>query len=344
MAGGFGTGREIVEYFSSNGALGAFLGMGLAFLIFSIIISMTFALSQRYSLYNYQSFFRKLVGRYSFLYEIVYILTLILVMSIVGSAAGTLLMQVFALPYFLGVFLLYAVVGALLLFGEEFVTRFLSLATITVYLVLILVIGIVLSDPGNEIIKNLYVFDIEPGWYIDGSKYALYNLAAIPGLLYSARHIDTSTRAVYAGVIVGAVIIIPAVMIQLVILSGAEEVMQQELPIFWILERGGHGHVLQVYMLMLVFTFSATIIGLMQGFLTRISDLFEATGRSKVSRRQSLLFAVTMMVTSLILSSVGLVDLIAKGYSILAYSILAIYVIPLLLRQALRFRLTNELP
>ena len=220
MAGGFGTGREIVEYFSSNGALGALLGMGLAFLIFSIIISMTFALSQRYSLYNYHSFFRKLAGRYSFLYDIVYILTLILVMSIVGSAAGTLLMQVFALPYFLGVFLLYAVVGALLFFGEEFVTRFLSLATITVYLVLILVIGVVLSDPGNEIIKKLYVFDIESGWYIDGTKYALYNLAGIPGL----------------------------------------------------------------------------------------------------------------------------VDLIAKGYSILAYCILAIYVISLLLRQALRLRLTNELP
>jgi uncharacterized membrane protein YkvI len=336
MAGGFGTGREIVEYFSSNGAVGALLGIALAFGIFALIISMTFSLSQKHSLYNYQGFFQELIGRYSFLYEIVYILTLVLVMSIVGAAAGTLLMQVFALPYFLGVFLLYAVVGILSFFGEDFVTRFLSVATVTVYLVLTLVIGVVLSGPGEEIIGKLATLDVEPGWYIDGSKFAFYNLAAIPGLLYCARHIDTHARAVKAGIIVGAVIMVPAVMLHLVILTRSPDVLQRELPIFWILERNGQDQVLYVYMLMLVVTFCATIIGLLQGLLTRIDAVFVSTGRGKISHTQSLLFSMVMIVSSLILSSVGLVALVARGYSILAYCILAIYIAPLLLRPVLR--------
>jgi len=336
LAGGFGTGREIVEYFSSNGALGALLGLGFAFVIFSLVISMTFILAQQYSLYNYQDFFQKLIGRYSVIYEVVYVLTLVLVMSIVGSAAGSLLEEMFSLPYYLGVFSLYAVVCALSCLGVESVNRFLTVSTLTVYLVIIVVIVTMFLQYNTQILGKLLVFDVKPGWLLDSSEFALYNLAAIPGLLYCARGIEKPAQAVYAGITVGAVIVLPGVMLHLVLLSGPSDVFQQRLPVLWILERGDHQYLLIAYVLMLALTFCATIIGLMQGLLTRINKRFESQGINSASAVRSALVSLSTIMISLALSSVGLIDLIAKGYPILAYSILAVYVLPMLFHRLLR--------
>ncbi len=42
VGGGYGTGREIVEYFTSYGFLGGLLGLGIAFVCMASILALTF--------------------------------------------------------------------------------------------------------------------------------------------------------------------------------------------------------------------------------------------------------------------------------------------------------------
>ena len=63
VGGGYGTGREIVEYFTAYGALGGLLGLGIAFAALALILALTFEFSRLFRVYDYRNFFKLLLGR-----------------------------------------------------------------------------------------------------------------------------------------------------------------------------------------------------------------------------------------------------------------------------------------
>ena len=88
IAGGYATGREIVEFFFEPGPLGGLLGILVAMTIWSITLAACFELARITKSYDYKTYFNQTLGRFSILFEIVYMLQIVLVISIVGAAAG----------------------------------------------------------------------------------------------------------------------------------------------------------------------------------------------------------------------------------------------------------------
>ena len=88
IGGGYATGRELVEFFLTAGTVGGLLGMLLATAMFSVITALSFELARLTRSYTYRHFFRELLGRGWFLYELAYLTLGILVLAVVGSAAG----------------------------------------------------------------------------------------------------------------------------------------------------------------------------------------------------------------------------------------------------------------
>ena len=69
IGGGYGTGRELVEFFTRFGIANGFLGQLLATLLVSGIFAITLALAVQYQTYDYRSFFKLILGRAWFLFE-----------------------------------------------------------------------------------------------------------------------------------------------------------------------------------------------------------------------------------------------------------------------------------
>ena len=86
IAGGYATGRELVEFFLSTGPLAGILGMGLAALAFSVIAALSFEFARLGRTYDYRSFFKQLLGPAWFLFEIAYLILGILVVAVIGAA------------------------------------------------------------------------------------------------------------------------------------------------------------------------------------------------------------------------------------------------------------------
>ena len=63
IGGGYGTGRELVEFFLSKGPVDGYLGMLLTTVIWSVILAVTFELARTLRRYDYRSFLRELLGR-----------------------------------------------------------------------------------------------------------------------------------------------------------------------------------------------------------------------------------------------------------------------------------------
>ena len=64
IAGGYGTGRELVEYFMGYGPKGGLLGMCIvSLLVWSLICAISFMFAQIFKKYDYKSFMKELMSR-----------------------------------------------------------------------------------------------------------------------------------------------------------------------------------------------------------------------------------------------------------------------------------------
>ena len=72
IGGGYGTGRELVEFFIQFGPLGALLGLFLSLIVVILTCMISFELARKFQVYDYRSFFINLIGRGWILYETSY--------------------------------------------------------------------------------------------------------------------------------------------------------------------------------------------------------------------------------------------------------------------------------
>ena len=114
IGGGYGTGRELVEYFLRYGPVGGIIGMTfITTIIWSFFLALTFEFARMFRAYDYRTFFKSLLGPFWSIYEIIYFLYLFVVLAVIGSAAGILLRDNFGIPYMVGVIIMLAGVGFL---------------------------------------------------------------------------------------------------------------------------------------------------------------------------------------------------------------------------------------
>ena len=81
IGGGYATGRELAEFFLPAGAWGGLAGIALAALVWSLVAAVTFAFAHAFGARDYHAFFRKLLGPASFLFEVAFVLLLIIMLS-----------------------------------------------------------------------------------------------------------------------------------------------------------------------------------------------------------------------------------------------------------------------
>ncbi len=114
VGGGYGTGREIVEYFTMYGAFGGLLGLLVAFAIIALVLALTFEFARMFRAFEYRKFFKHLLGRGWIAFEILIILQFLLVLAVLASAAGNILRDNFGIPYGVGLLIMLVLYSAML--------------------------------------------------------------------------------------------------------------------------------------------------------------------------------------------------------------------------------------
>src|SRR5690606_14388926 len=88
IAGGYATGGELVEFFLPAGPWGGLLAMLVSMLVWSAVLMASFELARVARAYDYRSFFKVLLGRGWFVFEIGYFLLMVIILAVMGAAAG----------------------------------------------------------------------------------------------------------------------------------------------------------------------------------------------------------------------------------------------------------------
>jgi uncharacterized membrane protein YkvI len=330
VGGGYGTGREIVEFFTAYGAIGGLLGLGVAWLLLATVLAVTFELARRHGDYDYRSFFKRLLGPGWVAFEVLMVLLFLLILAVLASAAGNILRDNFGIPYGAGLAVMLAVVGLLTFFGRELIEKVLTLWSAVLYAAFIAFFFQVFASEGVSLAGELAVGDVQNGWLTSGLKYALYNLAVAPLLLYVVRGIGSRGEALRSGAVAGLIALAPAVLAHLAFLSARPGVLDEAIPTYWMLAQLGLPAMTIVFSIVLFGTFIETGAGLLQGINERI-DAYLAEKRGKgLGPSAHAAIAVAAILLSAALSLIGITSLIAQGYGTMSWGFLFVYVLPVL--------------
>jgi len=332
VGGGYGTGREVLEYFTRFGPLGGLLAAGLALVIFCIVLSLTFEIGRVFSAYDYRAFFKILLGRFWFIYEIAGFIFMMLVIAVLISAGSGVLSERFGVPGWVGMALVFSLVGGLEFMGREVVMRVLTFWSVVLYVVFATFLFLVFDAIGDQMLEVFQSGEAQTGWAESGFKYAMYNMTGAPIILYVAREFTSRKHSIGAGVIAALIGIIPAIMFHLAFSAEAEkgDLLATAIPVYWMMSKYGMAVLSVAFTVMLFGTLVETGAGIMQGVNERVDSYLKEHQRKPLNRWGHTGVALAFMALAMLVSSVGIVSLIAAGYGTLGWVFAVIYLLPLL--------------
>jgi len=335
IGGGYATGRELIEFFLQLGPKPALVAMLVATLVISAVCATAFEFARQFSLYEYKSFFQKLLGKCWFLFEWAYIALLILILSVIGAASGELMHSLLGVPALLGSIVLMITISALVFLGSRAIEMFLSVWSIVLYLAYIILLIWSFIIFGDEISANLHtssqpLVDINAvysGWMFSG-----YNVIVFTSVLFVVKNFLNQKDALIAGGLCGPLGMLPGFLLLVAMIAHYPIVNDQALPINYLLTQLNSPQFKIVFQVIIFGTFIETGTALLHGMNERISKTFKDNAKSMPQYLRPVMSIFILTIAIYGADVVGLVALIGQGYVYSAYVFLLIVVLPLLTR------------
>ncbi|MEP1095424.1 MAG: hypothetical protein ABJG78_09960 [Cyclobacteriaceae bacterium] len=330
IGGGYGTGRELVEFFMTAGPVAGYLGMLISTILWGLVMSVTYELARLTGSYDYKSFISQLLGKAWVIYEILLVLISILVVSVMASAAGELSNQALGIDPLVGSITMMLLVGLIIFFGTDLIEKVFSVWSIALYVVYIVLI-IVTWTVFDEEIKAVVSGDLkDSSWFIGGISYAGYNIAILPALLYSAKYLETRREAIASGFLGGLIGILPAILVYTAMLSQYPEIVSESIPSNFLLSQLDVPVFNGIFQVILFGTFIETGIGYIHGFNERIAGIYKVKDAEMPSYMRVVVAGLVLCTAVFLANALGLIGLIAEGYGIITWGFIAVYVVPVL--------------
>ncbi|HEX9631952.1 MAG TPA: hypothetical protein VGA02_05760 [Gemmatimonadales bacterium] len=329
IAGGYGTGREIVEFFLRLGPARGLLAMLVATAVWSAVGAVSFEFARTFRHYDYRTFFRELLGPAWVLFEICYLALLAIVLAVIAAAAGGMLRDTFGLPYAVGVVGIILAIGVLVFAGTRAIERALAGWSFVLYAAYVLLFVWSLRLAGGVGDLGAAGPAVPGGFPVAGLRYAAYNLAIIPAVLFTLRHARSRRDAVTAGLLAGPIGMIPGLLFYLAMVPHYPGITDSVVPAAFLLQILDVPWFLIAFQVVLFGTLIETGTGMIHAVNERVAVLLSERGRS-LPRLFRPAAAVVLLVGAAGLARFGLVALIARGYGTLTWAFLAVYVAPVL--------------
>lgn len=329
VGGGYATGRELVEFFLPSGPIGGVIGLLVAGLVFGVVMAVAYEFARVTRSYDYRTFCKHLLGRFWVVYEVAYIALVILILAVVGSAAGELVAAHFNVSTMIGTIAMMGAVALLTFYGSNMIGKVMACWSVLLYGVYIILLVVTFVQMGDRIEDVMTSASAGEGWFSSGLRYAGYNIN-LPAVLFCIAMLRTRKETLGAGLITGAITIIPALLFYIAMMSQYPQIGEQPVPALYLMAQLNIGW-LEVFFNIVVFgTFIETGAGILHAINERIDQHARERGRDLSPLARSGVAFALLLISIYGATAIGIVDLIGKGYGLLTYVFIAVLVVPLL--------------
>lgn len=344
IGGGYSTGREIVAFGAKFGAAG-WISIGTIFVGFTVMAVLTFELARMFHAYDYKTWIRQVIWRGWPLFDLLFLVMAVLVIAIMASAAGNILEQTVGIPYMVGIVGIIGIVAVATYFGASFIEQFKTVGSLLLYAGYISFGVVVLAAVWGDVTATFAAWDTSyvsgaglPAVVGSGVLYVGYNLVVYPAVFFTLHRQQTRRDAVLSGLLAGLLMTLPFLLTYLALMGfyPQESVMGAEVPWLPMLQSVGGPALIAFYGVVVGWTLVETSVGLIHALIDRLDENIEDIqvgvfeGMTGLSGRQSGLLGAGILVGAMLLSRVGIITLVAQGYTIMAYFFILLFAIPLL--------------
>lgn len=329
IGGGYATGRDLVQFFLLHNPAGAAVGIAVAAAAWGVLLAVCFEFARIHHAYDYRSFFRHLLGPVWWFFEVPFLVMLVIGLAVMGAAAGEIIAGLTGAPTLLGTAILLVAVGILVVTGTQSLERVLGWGSTALYAFYVIFLILCWRQYRGELFV-FTEFTPEPGSVTSGIQYVVMNVSMIPGLLFCLRHFESRRQAVTAGMFAGVLVVLPAIAFLMCMSAFYPAIIEQPVPISYILGRLGADWFGVIFQLLLFFTLVQTGVGILHAVNERVDGTLRERGRAlpKIARAG---IAVSYVSISIILAEqFGIIELIAKGFTAMAWAFILSFALPLM--------------
>jgi len=329
IGGGYATGRELVEFFLIAGPLAGLFGLLVSALAFSLLLGLGFELSRMTKTFDYRTFFMQLLGPGWFLFEVLWAAMVLLILAVLGAASGELVATHFGLPAVVGIVGMLVLVAVLVFWGTSLIEKVLAGWSFLLYITYAILIFAYLSKHGGQLLPNFAADDLQGPWLVKSLQYVGMTVTALPMILFCVRHMESRRDAFIAGAIAGPIGMIPAILFFLGLAASYPEILQVPVPADYMIQRLEFGWIEALFYLVVFGTFVETGSAIIHAINERIDHVFLEKSLQMPQWLRPAVAIVTLFIAIVMANAFGIIELIAKGYTTLAWGFVIVVLIPL---------------
>ncbi len=325
FGGSYGSGQETLRFVTSAGVSEGYVAIATVAVIWGLLLGTSFEIARRFKTFEYSGFMGVLLNRAGVLYEIAILLSMILVLAICASGAGTVLNEHFGWPIWVGSVGLLSIAVVLNYMGRSVVERSMVASIVALFIVLIFLFFQAQASPGTDHAHTEGFMQA----VLKGGQYAIVNGGFIPLLLYCGRGVTDMSESYTAGFIAASVAVVPGVMLHSAFSKLLPGILSEALPAYTAIETFLPAIILSVYVIILFVMITQTAVGMVQGLTDRTDEFISAKRGGSLSSSARAGLSAIVILGAMVLAQVGFVALIAQGYDILVGVFIVTFVVPL---------------
>ena len=331
IGGGYATGRELANFFLPSGPRGGLLGMLLAAAVWSLVCVVTFVFAARTGSRDYRAFFGELLGPFWVVFELACFLALMVTLAVFAAASAAIGTALFGWPSLVGAAALMVAIATVVMFGNRSVEALFNYVSIFLYAVYACFLVLSLRAFGGGVAHAFATAAPAKGWVGGGLSYAGYNAVGAVVILPMLRHIRGDRDAVVAGLLAGPLAMLPAILFFFAMAAFYPAIGSAALPSDYLLTRLNLPAFRYVFQAMMIAALLESGAGGLHAINERVAHAWTLRRGSPLPAWGRLALSAIILVLSVVVAvKIGLVQLIAQGYVLLAIVFLLVFLAPLL--------------
>ncbi len=364
FGGGFASGAQIYSYFVRYGAWCIVMPV-LAMLYNGIFFAYSLRFARKHQVYDYRSynnaFYGKFAPLFSNLFELLYLCVMCVAPAVAFATGGATLSQLTGLPYLLCTFLIGVFIFVVAIFGTDLVRRVASILSICIIAGLLVVYlpNIVLNAGKiSDAVQSMgeQQLPLGPALY-SAFLYGTFQLSNIAVFVQHAKSFEKPGDAVKSmgvGAVVNALMMVMVVLGLMTIYTNPEAA-SQSVPTLFMVENGvGASFMTPLISLLIILGAVSTAVNMVAAMVKRVCGKEEETlaktspkaavlGRFRITKKE-IVAALICCLVDFGIAQFGLLNLIQKAYSGIAYLAIPVILLPYLVHMVVTRFDTRDLP
>lgn len=348
FGGGFASGAQIYSYFVKYGAWCLLMPV-LAMLYNMVFFAYSLYFARKHEVYDYRSynnaFYGKFAPVFSNLFELLYLCVMCVAPAVAFATGGATLSELTGIPYLLCTFLIGIFIFVVAIFGTDLVRKVASVLSVCIIagLMVVYVPNIIFnfSSITNTVTSmSTAQMPLKDAVY-SAFLYGTFQLSNIAVFVQHAKTFETPKDAVKSmgvGFVVNSLIMVMVVLGLLTVYANPGTVTQSVPTLFMVANGVGASFMMPLISLLIILGAVSTAVNMVAAMVKRIcGDTKENTmpdnGRVRITKKE-IVAALVCCVADFGIAQFGLLTLVQKAYSGIAYLAIPVILIPYLIHMA----------